>query len=82
MIEQEDPDQGSTYQIQVLGQIDTSWSDWFDGMTFIYEHGRTTFTGHVADQAALRGILFKVWDLNLELISVNRIEQLHAKEKQ
>ena len=61
-----------TYQIQVQGRLDEGWSDWFSGMTVTFESGVTTLTGPVADQAALRGILTKIWDLNLTLLSVTR----------
>ena len=66
-----------TYQIRVRGRLDEGWSDWFSGMTVTFERGSapiTTLTGAVADQSALRGVLTKLWDLNLSLISVNRIE--------
>jgi hypothetical protein len=69
-----DLDQPARYQIQVRGKLDASWSDWFSGMTITSESGITTLTGPVADQAALRGLLSKIWDLNLILISVTRIE--------
>lgn len=62
------------YQIKMEGKLDENWSDWFSGMTVTLESNITVLTGPVADQAALRGILTKVWDLNLTLISVNRIE--------
>ena len=61
------------YQIKVAGQLDPDWSDWFSGLAVTVEHGGeaiTTLTGTVSDQAALRGILNKLWDLNLTLISV------------
>ena len=63
------------YQIQVQGWIGERWASWFDGMTMTFEHERdgtpiTTLTGAVTDQAALRGILAKIWDLNLTLLSV------------
>jgi hypothetical protein len=61
------------YLIKVEGQLDKSWSGWFSDLTVTYEDGGSTLTGHVADQAALRGILSRIWDLNLELISVVRI---------
>jgi hypothetical protein len=73
MVEQEKADRPAAYRIQVEGRIDASWSDWFQGMEHVYQNGTTTFTGFVADQAALRGILFKMWDLNLTVIAVNRI---------
>ena len=65
------------YQIQVQGTIDQRWTTWFAGMTIVTD-GRTsvtTLTGSVADQAALRGILTKLWDLNLDLIAVHRISK-------
>ena len=67
------------YRVQVQGPISERWTDWFDGMTITIEQGSdgaqvTTLTGTVVDQAALRGILVKLWDLNLTLISVTRVE--------
>ena len=67
-------DQAAKYQITLQGRLDESWSEWLDGMMLVFEDGITTLTGTVADQAALRGILSKIWDLNLTLISVSRIE--------
>ena len=68
------------YQIVVQGNLDPSWSDWFSGMTIAFTVGSdgtltTTLTGTVADQAALRGILSKLWDLNLALLSVGQVEK-------
>jgi hypothetical protein len=67
------------YRIKVRGRLDARWSDWFDGMAIACEIGSgglpvTTITGAVADQAALRGMLWKLWDLNLRLISVIPVE--------
>jgi hypothetical protein len=67
------------YQIRVQGRLDKRRSDWFEGMMMGFERASddtliTTLTGGVADQARLRGILSKLWDLNLTLISVARIE--------
>ena len=67
------------YQIRVQGWIGERWADWFDGMTISYEKAEddlpiTTLTGPVIDQAALRSLLAKIWDLNLTLISVTRVE--------
>ena len=69
----------ATYEIQVLGVLDESWSNWFNGMAIASEDASgdspvTTLTGVVADQAALRGILERIWNLNLTLLSVNRVE--------
>ena len=66
------------YQIRVQGWIGERWADWFDGMTLTYKGTKgdspiTTLTGPVVDQAALRSLLTKIWDLNLTLISVTRV---------
>jgi hypothetical protein len=66
-------DQPTIYQIKMQGRLDESWSGWFNGMTVTSDGDTTTLTGPVADQSALRGILTKLWDLNLALISVTRI---------
>lgn len=67
------------YEIRVCGKLGDHWSDWCGGLSFAsqaLEDGSvvTTLTGLVADQAALRGILSKLWDLGLTLLSINRIE--------
>ena len=67
-------DQLATYQIKLQGQLDEKWSDWFNGMTITSERGITTLTGAVVDQSALHGILAKIRNLNLTLISVTPIE--------
>jgi len=69
----------SVYQIQVQGQIGERWSHWFPDMNITYQPSPdggfvTTLTGSVPDQAALRGVLSKLWDLNLTLLSVIRCE--------
>ncbi len=66
-------DQTTVYQIKMQGRLDESWSGWFDGMTVTSDGDTTTLTGTVADQSALRGILTRLWDLNLALISVHQI---------
>ncbi len=64
------------YQIKVRGRLDKSWSDWFDRMAITQEGSdNTTLTGPIVDQAALRGILCKIWDLNLKLVSVMLLER-------
>ncbi len=67
------------YQIKVQGNIDSSWSGWFDGLDISLSSGGdgscvTTMTGLVGDQAALRGILNHLWDLNLTVLSLNPVE--------
>ena len=59
------------YQIRVEGHLDPSWSEWLAGMTMnLLENGETLLSGPVADQAALHGLLAKIRDLNLVLLSV------------
>jgi hypothetical protein len=67
-------DQTGLYEIQVLGILDESWSGWFGGMIITVEKDVTTMSGSVPDQTALRGILDRIWDLNLALISVRRTD--------
>lgn len=63
------------YQIRVKGHLDQHWSDWFGGMTItLDENGDTLLTGPVVDQAALHGLLRKVRDLSLLLLSVTRLD--------
>jgi len=71
--------QPATYQIKVPGHLADSWSDWAGGMTITLENEDdgllvTTMTGVVADQAALQGLLRRLYSLGLPLISVNCIE--------
>jgi hypothetical protein len=62
------------YQIRIEGHLDDQWTDWFLGLSFcLEENGDTLLTGPVADQAALYGLLRKVRDLGLPLVSVNRV---------
>ena len=62
------------YEIHVEGHLADRWSDWFDGLAIRNEsNGETTLTGCLADQAALYGVLRKIHDLNLILISVSRL---------
>jgi hypothetical protein len=61
------------YQIRITGHLDSRWMAWFDGLTItLEENGDTLLTGPVVDQAALYGLLRKVRDLGLPLVSVNR----------
>ena len=63
------------YQIIVKGHLDHRWALWFDGMAMSHtDQGNTMLFGLIADQAALHGLLVKVRDLNLTLVSVQRIE--------
>jgi hypothetical protein len=63
------------YEIRVKGHLDQRWSAWFDGMTITNEaNGDAIISGSPVDQAALHSLLVKVYNLNLTLISVLRIE--------
>ena len=69
---------GISYQIVVRGHLHEKWADWFSGLTITSEDlpdgsSITYLTGHLKDQAALRGVLTKLWDLNLDLISVQHL---------
>jgi hypothetical protein len=63
------------YQIRIKGHLGHQWTDWFEGLTITLEdNGETLLTGPVVDQAALHGLLKKVRDLGMPLLSVNRVE--------
>lgn len=66
------------YEIRIAGTLDHRWSEWFSGVEITLERQRepqvlTTLHCPPLDQASLRGILNKIWDLNLDLVSVRRI---------
>jgi hypothetical protein len=70
-----DPNQPMVYQIRVRSYLDSDWTDWFEGLTITLEEtGHTLLTGPVVDQAALYGLLKKIRDLGMLLISVNYLE--------
>ncbi len=63
------------YEIRVRGRLDPSWSEWFDGLTITHEpNGDTMLSGSVADQAALYGLISRISDLGLILLTVVRYE--------
>ncbi|MFY9571029.1 MAG: hypothetical protein WAV20_06510 [Blastocatellia bacterium] len=65
------PSQPMVYQIRVKGHLGSQWTDWFGGLTVTLEdNGETLLTGPVVDQAALHGLLKKVRDLGMPLVSV------------
>ncbi len=67
------------YQIRVKGHLGSQWTDWFNGLTItLAEDGNTLLTGPVIDQAALHGLLRKVRDIGLPLLSVVRVEPEQA----
>ena len=70
-----DSGQPLVYQIRIGGHLGQEWTDWFEGLTItLEEEGDTLLTGPVVDQAALHGLLKKVRDLGLPLVSVNPVE--------
>jgi hypothetical protein len=84
---QTDPGKPAVYQIRIKGQLDPEWTDWFEGLTITLEdNGDTLLTGPVTDQAALYGLLKKVRDLGMPMLSVNRVQyyethQNHSKKE-
>jgi len=62
------------YQIRLTGQLGSRWADWFEGLTITLDGGDTLITGSVVDQAALHGLLKRVRDLGMPLVSVNPVE--------
>lgn len=69
-----DLDQPTVYRIRLRGQLDLLWSHWFDGLTITWRDGDTLLTGPVADQAALHGLIRRIRDLGVTLLSINRLE--------
>jgi hypothetical protein len=66
------------YRIRVQGNLDPRWSEWLANMSIVCEQTAdgcptVVLTGPLADQAALRGVLTRLWDLNLDIISVTRL---------
>ena len=73
------PGQPVVYQIRLKGHLGSEWTDWFEGLTItLEEDGDTLLTGPVIDQAALHGLLKKVRDLGMPLVSVSPLEPGHA----
>ncbi|MBE0697931.1 MAG: hypothetical protein IH586_13495 [Anaerolineaceae bacterium] len=69
-----DPEQPTVYQIRIEGQLSPDWADWLEGLTItLADNGDTLFAGPVVDQAALFGLLKKVRDLGITLVSVNPV---------
>ena len=71
------------YQITVKGHLNPNWANWFDGLTITpLPNGTTAISGPVIDQAALHGLLRKVRDLGMPLLSVTRVslDQADAKD--
>jgi hypothetical protein len=77
--------QRPVYEIRIRGELDRNWQQWFSGLDMTSfavgeQPPTTTLVGPVADQAALRGMLCRLWDLNLTLISLRRIDTACEQE--
>ena len=74
-ISAEDHYEPELYEIRIQGHLDDRWVDWFEGLNItLVDNGDTLLTGPVVDQAALFGLLRKVRDLSMPLLSVTRIK--------
>jgi hypothetical protein len=74
-----DPNEPTVYQIKLRGHVDPEWTDWLAGMTIsLRDNGETVLTGPLMDQAALHGLLKKIRDLGVPLLSVMEIERDRA----
>ena len=68
--------QAGSYEIRVKGQLDKSWSDWLEGLEVkLLDNGEMILSGYIGDQAALMGILNKLYRLNLALLSLSEVNQ-------
>ena len=71
------------YEIRIAGHLSPQWIDWFEGLTIMLEeNGDTLLSGPVADQAALHGLLKKVRDLGMSLVSVNQVQSSKTRQYQ
>ena len=67
-----DPQEPKVFEIRIQGHLSPQWQDWFEGLTItLEEDGNTLLNGPVVDQSALHGILKKIRNLNMPLLSVN-----------
>ena len=80
MIKEQKNSGPTIYEIKIKGRLEDRWANWFEGLAFTYENdGTTTIQGPLPDQAALHGVLNRIRDLGLSLISVQNISD---KEKE
>ena len=64
------------FEIHLKGHLDSSWADWLEGLEIkLLDNGEMVLSGHIVDQAALMGILNRLYNLNLNLLSVNKVDQ-------
>ncbi len=72
--------QQTFYEIRVRGHLDDSWSEWFEGLVIhLEEDGTTVLVGPVVDQAALHGVIIRIRDLGLPLLSVKLCVEPHGE---
>ncbi|PKN97331.1 MAG: hypothetical protein CVU42_16470 [Chloroflexi bacterium HGW-Chloroflexi-4] len=77
----QDHHEPGVYEIRIKGHLDNKWTDWFEGLTITLEdNGDTLLTGPVVDQAALHGLLKKVRNLGMPLVSVSPVEHGEANQ--
>lgn len=70
------------YQIRIAGHLNPRWTNWFGDMSItLLEEGDTLLTGPIPDQAALYGLLRKVRNLGMSLVSVNRVEETQNQKR-
>ena len=70
------------YRVRVNGHLDDRWSDWLGGLAVQrQEDGTTLLVGSVVDQAALHGVIIRIRDLGLPLLSVRRVVEAHGRTK-
>ncbi len=70
-----DRPEAGRYEIRLTGHLDVRWAAWFDGLTVSHESdGTTVLSGAIVDQAALHGVIQRVRDLGLPLVSVSQVE--------
>jgi hypothetical protein len=70
-----DPDEPRIFEIRIQGHLSQQWQDWFEGLIItLEEEGNTLLSGPVADQSALHGILKRIRDLGMPLLSVNSLD--------
>lgn len=82
MAEVIDASQSTIYEIRIRGHLSSQWTDWFEGLSITLTEGDTLLAGPVVDQAALHGLLRKVRDLGMSLVSVNPVQcyQAHMED--
>jgi hypothetical protein len=67
---------GQFFEIHVKGHLSSQWSDWLEGLQVaLLDNGEMILSGHLVDQAALMGVLNRLYNLNLTLLSVNEVDQ-------